>query len=55
MYKGHLNRTTFIKAPVAQSVEHRTSNLKVVGSSPIVGEKNFILYFVAFDALLTGR
>ena len=40
MYKGHLNRTPFIKACVAQSVEHPTSNLKVVGLSPNVG-KNF--------------
>ena len=36
----HLNRTAFIKARVARSVEHRTTNLKVVGSNPTVG-KNF--------------
>ena len=40
MYKGHLSRTVFIKAHVAQSVVHQTSNLKVVGLSPTVG-KNF--------------
>ena len=36
----HLNRTVVTTARVAQSVEHQTSNLRVVGSSPIVG-KNF--------------
>ena len=36
-YKGHLNRTAFIESRVAQSVENRNSNLKVVGLSPIVG------------------
>ena len=33
MYKGHVNRTAFTKAQVAQSVEHQTINLKVVGPS----------------------
>ena len=40
MYKDHSNRTAFIKARVAQSIEHRTKNLKVVGSSPTI-VKNF--------------
>ena len=40
MYTGNLNRTSFIKACVAQSVEHQTSNLKVEVSSPTVS-KNF--------------
>ena len=31
------NKTAFIKAREAQLVEHHASNLKVVGSSPIVG------------------
>ena len=29
MYKGNSNRTAFIKSRVAQSVQHRTTNLKV--------------------------
>ena len=54
MYKKHSNKTAFMKARVAQSVEHRVRNHKVVGSSPTVG-KIHDLYFVAFDALLAGR
>ena len=38
MYNGHFNRTAFIKARVAQSLEHQATNLKVVGSSPTVGK-----------------
>ena len=38
MYKGCLNRRIFDKARLYQSVEHRTTNLKVVGSSPSVGK-----------------
>ena len=45
MYKGHLNRTAFIKANVAQSVEHQTTTLRVLGSSPTVG-KTFSLYIL---------
>ena len=44
-----------MKASVAKSVEHRTTNIKIVGSSPTLGNKFFILSFVAFDALLTDR
>ena len=55
MYKRHINKTAFIKARVAQSVEHYARNLKVVSSSPTVGKNFFILYFVAFDTLLVGR
>ena len=40
MYKGHFNRTAFIKARLVQSIEHRNKNPKVVGSSTTVG-KNF--------------
>ena len=40
MYKGHLNRTDFIKARVSQLVEDQATNLKVAGSNPIV-DKNF--------------
>ena len=40
---------------LAQSVEHQTLNRMVVGSSPTVDKKFFILYFVASDALLVGR
>ena len=52
--KGHLNSTAFNKARVAQLVDHQTSNLMVVGSSPTLGKIFFILYCVAFDALLAG-
>ena len=38
MYKGHLNKTVFIKARVTQSVEHHARNVKVVGSSPTLGK-----------------
>ena len=55
MYKGHLNRTAFVKARVAQSVEDQATNHKIVGSSPTVDKKKIILYFVAFDTLLAGR
>ena len=37
MYKGNLNITVLIKSRVAQSVQHRTINLKVVVLSPTVG------------------
>ena len=43
------------QARLAQSVEHQTLNRRVVGSSPTVNKKFFILYFVASDALLAGR
>ena len=35
------------QARLAQSVEHQTLNRRVVGSSPTVDKKFFILYFVA--------
>ena len=47
MYKSHFNGTAFIKARVAQSVEHRATNIKVVGSSPTVG-KAFSFCFCHF-------
>ena len=43
------------QARLAQSVEHQTLNRRVVGSSPTVDKKFFILNFVASDALLAGR
>ena len=43
------------QARLAQSVEHQTLNRRVVGSSPTVDKKFFILYFVASDTLLAGR
>ena len=55
MYKGHFNITAFNKARVAQSVEHRTNDFRVVGLNPTVGKIFIILYFVAFDANLAGR
>ena len=35
---GDFNRTAFIKTWLAQSVEHRATHLKFVGSRPIVGK-----------------
>ena len=43
------------QARLAQSVEHQTWNRRVEGSSPTVDKEFFILYFVASDALLSGR
>ena len=43
------------QARLAQSVEHQTWNLRIVGSSPTVDNEFFILDFVASDALLAGR
>ena len=37
MYKRHLN-CKLLSAQLAQSVEHQTTNLRVVGSSPTVGK-----------------
>ena len=44
MFKGSFNRTAFIIARLAQSVDHRATNLKVLGSSPTLG-KNFYAPF----------
>ena len=38
MNKHHFNRTAFIKARVAKSVEHHTRNLKVVDSRKTLGK-----------------
>ena len=40
MCKGHVKRTSFIKARVDNSVEYQARNLKVLVSSPTV-DKNF--------------
>ena len=37
MFIGHLDSTAFNKVRVAQLVEHQTSDLRVVGSSPTMG------------------
>ena len=47
IYKYHFNKTAFIKARVAQSVEHQARNLKDVGWSLTVG-KNFHFVFCRF-------
>ena len=47
-YKGHLDRMAFIQSHVAQLVQHRTTNLKVVGSSPTVGKTFFHFVFCRF-------
>ena len=52
MYKSHFHRTAFIRAHVAQSVEHSTTNLKDVGSSLTVS-KNFS--FCRFRRAPPGR
>ena len=49
MFKGYFNRTSFIKARLAQSVMHRAKNLKVVGSSPTVHGQEF-----AFSIMLAS-
>ena len=38
MYKGHFKGTFFVKAWVAQSVQHQATNLKVVGLSSTMGK-----------------
>ena len=43
------------QARLAQSVEYQTWNRMVEGSNPTVDKEFFILYFVASDALLSGR
>ena len=43
------------QARLAQSVEHKTLNGRVVGSNPTVDKQFLILDFVASDALLAGR
>ena len=40
IHKGHLNNTAFNLTQLAQLVEHQTSVLRAVGSSPTVS-KNF--------------
>ena len=46
MYKRHFNRIAFVKARVAQSVEHQARHFKVVGSSPTVGS-NISFYILS--------
>ena len=45
-----INILIFTKKPVcarlAQSVEHETLNLRVVGSSPTLGANSFCLFFI---------
>ena len=43
------------QARLAQSVEHQTLDLRIVGSNPTVDNEFFILDFAASDALLAGR
>ena len=50
IFKGNYNRTTFIKVRFAQSVEHRATHLKVVGSISTVGK-----YYSFFILLLLTR
>ena len=38
---GIIAQTKYV-ARLAQSVEHETLNLRVVGSSPTLGDKNFV-------------
>ena len=39
-------------ARLAQSVEHETLNLRVVGSSPTLGDKIFYMYLVLLSVVL---
>ena len=41
LHVGHLVTCTIIGARLAQSVEHETLNLRVVGSSPTLGGEMF--------------
>ena len=48
MYKGHLNISAFNKVRENQSVEHRTTDLRAVGSNPTVG-KNFLFCILSLS------
>ena len=50
MYKGHFNGPAFVKARVAQSVEHHATNFKVIGSSTTFG-KNVLLSILSLLTL----
>ena len=41
-------------ARLAQSVEHETLNLRVVGSSPTLGDQDSFVFFLNFP-VLTGK
>ena len=43
MYEGNLNSTAISTARLAQSVEHQSLNLRVMGSSHTLGKQFFIL------------
>ena len=51
MHKCHLNNTTFNKfhVHVAQSVEHRTIDLRDVGSNPVVS-KNYLFCIMSLSS-----
>ena len=55
VYNKDIQIVSLQQVQLAQSVEHQTSDLRLVGSSPTMGKIFFILYCVAFDALLAGR
>ena len=46
MLKGNFNMKAFIKARVAQSVEHQVGNLEVVVSSPTLCKHFFLFLFL---------
>ena len=46
-YRVSWEGTAYPVARLAQSVEHQTLNLRVVGSSPTLGEKTFFLFFLS--------
>ena len=50
MFKGYFtcNRTSYIKARIAQSVQRQATNLKVVGSSPSLDDKTVSFVFCRF-------
>ena len=47
--KGHFSNTQFTGAQLAQSVEHETLNLRVVGSSPTLGGYFFLSYICMYS------
>ena len=47
MMTSEISKARLIQARLAQSVEHETLNLRVVGSSPTLGEAFF--WFLTLD------
>ena len=48
MMTSEISKARLIQARLAQSVEHETLNLRVVGSSPTLGEAFFLVFNTGF-------